>query len=86
MLDCTQWQCRPVQLEDRSAVEAIRARAGHQISAHAFTSLFLWQKVMGLSICLREDAFFVRFEQRGKMPGSIPVEVRRSRCVFSSGD
>ena len=29
MLDCTQWQCRPVQLEDRSAVEAIRARAGH---------------------------------------------------------
>ena len=82
MLDCTQWQCRPVQLEDRSAVEAIRARAGHQISAHAFTSLFLWQKVMGLSICLREDAFFVRFEQRGENAWFYPCGSEEEQVRF----
>lgn len=82
MLDCTQWQCRPVQLEDRSAVEDIRARAGHQISAHAFTSLFLWQKVMGLSICLREDAFFVRFEQRGENAWFYPCGSEEEQVRF----
>ena len=82
MLDCTQWQCRPVQLEDRSAVEAIRARAGHQISAHAFTSLFLWQKVMGLSICLREDTFFVRFEQRGENAWFYPCGSEEEQVRF----
>ena len=82
MLDCTQWQCRPVQLEDRSAVEAIRARAGHQISAHAFTSLFLWQKVMRLSICLREDAFFVRFEQRGENAWFYPCGSEEEQVRF----
>ena len=82
MLDCTQWQCRPVQLEDRSAVEAIRARAGHQISAHAFTSLFLWQNVMGLSICLREDAFFVRFEQRGENAWFYPCGSEEEQVRF----
>ena len=81
MLDETQWPCRPVQLEDRPAIEAIRAGVGHTISAHAFISLFLWQKVMRLSLCLREDAFFVRFRQRGENAwfypcGSAAAQVR----------
>ena len=52
MLDCTQWQCRPVQLEDRSAVEAIRARAGHVLSAHAFPSLYLFHVLLLLDLNL----------------------------------
>ena len=82
LLDGTQWKCRPVQLEDRPAVEAIRARAGHQISAHAFTSLFLWQKVMGLSICLREDTFFVRFAQRGENAWFYPCGSEEEQMRF----
>ena len=82
MLDCTQWQCRPVQLEDRSAVEAILYVYLFQISAHAFTSLFLWQKVMGLSICLREDAFFVRFEQRGENAWFYPCGSEEEQVRF----
>lgn len=57
---------RPLCLEDRLPVERIRALAGHTLSAHAFASLFLWQEAMGLSLCLRENAFLVRFKARGE--------------------
>ena len=65
LLDGTQWKCRPVQLEDRPAVEAIRARVGHELSAHAFPSLYLWQKNMGLSLYLQQDFFSVKIDSRG---------------------
>ena len=65
LLDGTQWKCRPVQLEDRPAIEAIRARAGHELSAHAFPSLYLWQKNMGLSLYLQQDFFSVKIDSRG---------------------
>lgn len=66
------WPTRQIELGDRDAVERIRRRAGHGLSAHAFASLFLWQATMGLSICLAEDAFFVRMASRGPCAWFFP--------------
>lgn len=49
----------------RTRVDGIRRAAGHKASSHAFASLFLWQKDMGLSILLEEDMFAVRCRWRG---------------------
>ena len=57
-----------ITLDLRGEVERIRHGAGHALSSHAFASLFLWRRQMGLSLlaldgaysarCLREDALF----------------------------
>lgn len=63
-------------------MEAIRARAGHRLSAHAFASLFLWQESLGLSLCLRDDAFFVRFQARGANAWFFPCGSREEKLAF----
>ena len=46
-------------------MDGIRRAAGHEASSHAFASLFLWQKDMGLTILLKEDMFAVKCRWRG---------------------
>ena len=82
MLDPILQRCRPVRLEDRSMIDAIRVRAGHTISAHAFTSLYLWQKAMKLSLCLETDAFFVRFGLRGENAWFYPCGSEKRQEEF----
>lgn len=65
MFDSIRQQCRPVRLEDRLAIDAIRSRTGHDLSSHAFPSLYVWQKEMGLSLYLQEDFFSVKIDSRG---------------------
>ena len=77
-----EYRCHPVRLEDRGAVEAIRARAGHTLSAHAFVSLFLWQEPMGLSLCVGPNAFFVRIRQRGDNAWFFPCGSREEKLAF----
>ena len=57
MFDRIRQQCRPVCLEDRQIIDAIRAKAGHKLSSHAFPSLYVWQKEMKLLLYLQEDFF-----------------------------
>ena len=52
MFDRIRQQCRPVCLEDRQIIDAIRAKAGHKLSSHAFPSLYVWQKEMKLLLYL----------------------------------
>ena len=82
MVDHIQQCCRPVRIEDRPQIEEIRARAGHTLSAHAFTSLYLWQKAMKLSVCLENDAFFVRFLQRGDNAWFYPCGSEEAQARF----
>lgn len=65
MLDTMQQRCRPIQLEDRPIIDEIRAKTGHTLSAHAFPSLYVWQKEMKLSLYLQEDFFSVKIDSRG---------------------
>ena len=67
-----EYRCHPIQLEDRAPVEAIRRKTGHSLSAHAFASLFLWQDNLQLSLCLGQEAFFVRMLSRGENAWFFP--------------
>lgn len=65
MFDRIRQQCRPVCLEDRQIIDAIRAKAGHKLSSHAFPSLYVWQKEMKLLLYLQEDFFSVKINSWG---------------------
>lgn len=78
----TQLQTHPIRFEDAEAIEAIRRREGHKLSAHAFSSLFLWKDYMNLSISLTENAFFVHFGARGENAWFFPCGESEEKTVF----
>lgn len=91
MLDSIRQRCRPVRLDDRPEIDAIRAKAGHTLSAHAFTSLFLWQNALKLSLCVEDDGFFVHFGLRGENAwfypcGSPEAQERFLQAGLDSGE
>ncbi len=49
-----------VQTEHKNSIEKIRKDCKHTLSSHAFASIYLWQKSMGLSLELKENFFSVR--------------------------
>ena len=55
-----------ITLHHKKAIEALRQRAGHILSSHAFASLYLWREEMGLSLLLTPDMFTVRCGWKGK--------------------
>ena len=64
---------RPVALQDRGRIEALYGRWGHGDSAHAFTSLLLWQGDMGLSLAASPEAYAVRCRWKGDGAWFFPV-------------
>lgn len=82
MLDSIQQRCRPVRMEDRPNIDAIRKKTGHTLSSHAFTSLYLWQRAMKLSLCLEDDAFFIRFVLRGENAWFYPCGSEKAQAAF----
>lgn len=77
-----QYHSRAIALEDRAAVDAIRLQTGHTLSSHAFVSLYLWQRAMGLSICLHENAFFVQIQSRGENAWMFPCGTKEIKLSF----
>lgn len=61
-----------ITLAHRQAVEKLRQTYGHELSSHAFASLFLWRKHMGLSLHLAESFFTVKCLGRGKNAWFFP--------------
>ena len=82
MMDSIQRLCRAVTLEDRPAIDAIRAKAGHTLSAHAFSSLYLWQGEMKLSLYLEKDFFTVKIDSRGDNAWFFPCGAEESVRQF----
>ena len=58
-------ETREISLRDRDKIEELRRTCGHVSASHAFASLYIWRVDMGLSICLGEDAFVVKYRLRG---------------------
>lgn len=58
-------ETREISLRDRDKIEELRRTCGHVSASHAFASLYIWRVDMGLSICLGEDAFAVKYRLRG---------------------
>ena len=50
----------PLSLAMRERIDSIRKAYGHKASSHAFVSLYLWRRAMGLSVCFWGDAFLVK--------------------------
>lgn len=76
------YSCRSIELSDRGALDDIRLREGHTLSAHAFVSLYLWQEDLGLSLCCMQDAFFVRIAQRGENAWLFPCGGAQAKLDF----
>lgn len=55
-----------IQFEQKSRVEQIRCAFYHELSSHAFASLYLWKNYMGLKLYLGENFFTVKCDSRGK--------------------
>lgn len=71
-----------LQLGQRTQVEEIRRRCGHELSAHAFTSLYLWQKSMGLKLQLDSDVFAVRMGDWERNTWFFPCGTHRGMREF----
>lgn len=72
---------REIRLDDREQVEKLRRIWNHELSSHAFPSIYLWKEKLGLQIDLQEDGFLVRMGQGGAhtyyFPCGSPEAVRR---------
>lgn len=53
-----------IDMEQKTHIEQIRRKAGHIPASHAFTSLFLWREQMKLSICIQNDCFCVKRDDK----------------------
>ncbi len=60
-------QVTAIDLPHRERIEGWRRSSRHALSAHAFTSLFLWQAQMKLRLCLCDGGYSVRCD-RGDAP------------------
>lgn len=54
---------RAVELADRVKVEALRRAYGHELSSHAFASMYLWKEQFGLTLHLEEELFAARMAE-----------------------
>lgn len=71
-----------ISLGLRAQIDSIADSCGHDSASHAFTSLFLWQTDMGLSVCMRERAFAVRCKQRGDAAWFFPCGEEKGVLSF----
>ena len=76
-------QGREITLADQEKVNRLYHTYGHGDSAHAFPSLFLWKKDMGLSILMREEAYTVRCAWKGKNRWFFPCgsKAGKKACI-----
>lgn len=71
-----------VTADCREKIESLRAMSGHILSSHAFTSLYLWQKEMGLSLLLQEEVFSVKCLWKGENAWFFPCGTDSGKVSF----
>ena len=70
----------PLTLSMKDTIEGIRYENGHITASHAFASLFMWQKEMGLSI------LFISHDMRVVYQLSQRVMIMKDGEIVESGD
>ena len=81
----------PLTLSMKDTIEGIRYENGHITASHAFASLFMWQKEMGLSVYLEENLFAVKCRMQGENAWFFPCGGRTAvrdficRCLDGEG-
>lgn len=71
-----------ISLHHREVIEELRRHYGHDLSSHAFCSLYLWRKPLGLSLLQRRDMFTVKCTRRGKNSWFFPCGSNRAVARF----
>lgn len=75
-------QTESITLGHKEGVEALRRQYGHLLSSHAFTSLYLWRKQMGLSLLLTGEMFTVRCCWQGLNAWFFPCGSEEAKADF----
>lgn len=71
-------QTTQITLSMKEHIERIRKENAHITASHAFASLYIWRKEMGLSIYLEEELFAVKSLWRGKNAWFFPCGSREA--------
>ena len=71
-----------ITFSHKERIEDIRRRNGHVLSSHAFPSLWLWRKQMGLRLYLEEELFSVKAEKYGKNTWFFPCGSEERKRAF----
>ncbi|MCC8100708.1 MAG: phosphatidylglycerol lysyltransferase domain-containing protein [Clostridiales bacterium] len=72
-----------ITLSMREQVEGLRLKYGRVSASHAFSTLFIWQEDMGLSIYLNEKLYAVKCSWRGGGNAwKLPCGEREAVCRF----
>lgn len=71
-----------IQLGLKGRVEQLRYESLHELSSHAFNSLYLWRKHMGLTLYLAKDFFTVKCDVRGKNAWFFPCGNEEGKRAF----
>lgn len=53
-----------ITISQKQIIDNIRKKYNHDSESHSFNSLYLWQKDMGLTIAIKDDAFIVNCKSR----------------------
>ena len=69
----------------REKVERLRYKYGHELSSHAFDSVYLWRREMKLSLYLGEEMFTVKCGWKGDNAWFFPCGSREEITDFLEG-
>lgn len=73
-----------ITAECRDKIENIRKASGHFLASHAYASLYLWRKEMGLSLLLQDDVFSVKCLWKGENAWFFPCGSEEGKRRFIS--
>ena len=73
---------QPVTLDCAPAIENLRKTYRHQLSSHAFVSLYLWREQMSLSLYLEKDVFSAKCGIRGENAWFFPCGDKKKTASF----
>ena len=76
---------RPITFADRDSVQALYFRYGCGDSAHAFPSIYLWQKEMGLQLLTGGEAYTVLCALKGENAWFFPVGTEEAKAACIEG-
>lgn len=75
---------KPLELQLKEQVEAIRAASGNTLYTYTFTTLFAWQEIERYGISLREDAYLIKNGARGDNAYLFPCGTDEGKLRFIS--
>lgn len=65
-------------------VEAIRQRADHRTSSHAYNTLYIWRHFVGGQLHLEAELFSLHYQAKGPNTWLFPCGDREAACRFIS--